>query len=338
MIFTYKKIPKGVFSALVFILTLTFSVSVAAHVKWFTEEEAVKAPITEIITPLFIILSILIAVGLGLLTQLAPKLMEWPKAQKIDNALASWKNYTPHILRIGVAIALVIQIIFDSILAPEIALTNLNMVIGILIALILLFPFRITKRIAALGLLYLFIDAFLHIGWFHMLDYAFYLAIIFALVVQDSKYKDLGTPALYLGTGLSLCWVAVEKWVYPGMSINIIENHHVPTFGFDAYTFILLSAFIEFVVGYLLVVGILNRLLALVLTLIFVMTTTLFGIVEIAGHFIVHVILLIFIIEGLGFYKPPIEMHQRKHDQVIFVTLNFIFVLATILLIYYRFA
>lgn len=313
------------------------SLSVSAHVKWFTEEEPIKAPLEQIVSPFFIFMALLTALILGLMTQFAPKMMKLKLAQRIDEKLANLKNYTPSILRVGVALALFIQIGFDSVLAPEISLTAITMWIGLISAALLLIPHSFSVKLGAVGLLLLVVHGIQDVGWFHMLDYGFYLAIVFALLVQKTRYHELSTPALYLGTGLSLCWVAVEKWVYPGMSVNIINNHQVPIFGLDPLIFILISAFIEFVVGYLLVVGILNRLLALVLTGIFIMTTTLFGSIEIAGHFIVHVILLLFIIEGTGFYKPPIEMHQRRVDQVLFVVLNFLFVLCTILLIYYRF-
>lgn len=319
------------------LITIFTSFSVSAHVKWFTEEQPVKAPLEQILSPFFIFIALLTAVILGLLTQLAPKMMELKLIQRMDNKLANLKSYTPIILRAGVAIALFIQIGFDSVLAPEIHLTALTMWIGLLSAVLLLIPHPYIFKLGAVGLLCLFIQGIQDVGWFNMLDYGFYLAIVFALLVQKTRYHELSTPALYLGTGLSLCWVAIEKWVYPGMSVNIINNHQIPIFGLDPLVFIVLSAFIEFVVGYLLIVGILNRLLALVLTGIFIMTTTLFGSLEIAGHFIVHIILLIFIIEGTGFYKPPIEMHHRRIDQVIFVVLNFLFVLSTILLIYYRF-
>ena len=131
-----------------------------------------------------------------------------------------------------------------------------------------------------------------------MLDYGFYLAIIGVLLVGRTKWETAGFPFLYLGTGLSLCWVAVEKWVYPFMTIDIIERHHVPTFGFAPDLFVVLSAFIEFVVGYLLVVGIFNRVLAVALTILFILTTTIFGYTEVVGHAIIHIVLLIFIIEG----------------------------------------
>ena len=203
---------------------------------------------------------------------------------------------------------------------------------------LLLIPVHYATKAGALVLLFLFIYQLAHSGLFHMLDYGFYLAIIGVLLIGKTRLENWGFPFLYLGTGLSLCWVAVEKWVYPAMTIDIIQQHGVPTFGFAQATFVVLAAFIEFVVGYLLIVGILNRLLAFVLTLIFISTTLLFGLTEIIGHFMIHVVLIIFIIEGVSFYDPPIRMHRSKISQMVFVFLNFVFTMATFLLLYYRFA
>lgn len=308
------------------------------HVKWFTEAEAIREPIEQILTWDFFLITICIAIVLAVLPQIVPALMNLRLAKKFDEKIATFKPFTGLLLKYGTAIAITIQLFWDSILAPEIELSSFSLVVGIIIVIALLIPHPIFTRIGAIGILVVFFDAFLHIGWFHMLDYAFYLAIAFALLVQKTKWEPIGMPALYLGTGLSLCWVAVEKWVYKEMSVDIIFHHGVPTFGFSPETFVLISAFIEFVVGYLLVVGVLNRLLALVLTLIFISTTMLFGLLEVVGHFMIHIILIIFIVENTSFYNPPILMHTRKIDQIIFIFLNFIFVLATILLIYYRFA
>ncbi|MCP3763760.1 hypothetical protein NLX67_15400 [Domibacillus sp. A3M-37] len=76
------------------------------------------------------------------------------------------------------------------------------------------------------------------------------------------------------------------------MTLDIVSAHHVPTFGFDPAVFIVIAAFIEFIVGYLLVVGILNWVVGVVVTVIFIMTTMLFGFKEIIGHFMIHFILV----------------------------------------------
>ncbi|YCA13177.1 DoxX family membrane protein [Bacillus sp. AK128] len=311
----------------------------SAHVKWFTELDPTKETIENILSPLFLGVSLLAAIVLAILPQVLPHIMNWKYSMLLDKKLSGLRRYSRYILKYGTALALVIQVVNGTVFAPEFLIDEAFIVILVWVAIaLLLIPHHISTKAAAIVLLGLFIYMTIDVGIFHMLDYGFYVAIIGVLLVGRTKYESIGFPFLYLGTGLSLCWVAVEKWVYPAMSLDIVVNHQVPTFGFDPGVFIVLAAFVEFIVGYLLVVGILNRLLALVVTVIFVLTTMLFGITEIIGHFMIHIILIIFIIEGVSFYNPPFKMHKTTLDQMIFVFLNFIFVLSTFVLIYYRFA
>ncbi|MEH7235880.1 DoxX family membrane protein [Bacillus sp. JJ1562] len=310
-----------------------------AHVKWFTEKEPIKVPIEQILSIEFITLSLLIALFLALLSQFIPQLMKIPGVAKIDMTLDGYRKYSRYILKYGTAAAFILQVVNRTMFAPEFTIHhNWQTVLMWTIIVLLLIPHHFATKLGSILMLGLFIHIWSYTGWFHMLDYGFYLAIIGVLLVGRTRLETAGFPFLYLGTGLSLCWVAVEKWVYPFMTIDIIHRHHVPTFGFAPELFIVLSAFIEFVVGYLLVVGILNRLLAVVVTILFIMTTTIFGYTEVVGHAMIHIVLIIFIIEGISFYHPPIKMHKTRLDQMIFVFLNFLFVLSTFLLIYYRFA
>ncbi|MEH7246760.1 DoxX family membrane protein [Neobacillus niacini] len=312
---------------------------VDAHVKWFTEVTPEKEEIEHILSPMFMTITILIAALLAVLTQLLPVLDKIPITKKVDVILDKYRKSSRYILKYGTALALMIQVWSGTIFAPEFAITNnIVRILMWLTILLLLIPNHYSTKAGAIILFGLFIYQLAHSGLFHMLDYGFYLAIVGVLLVGRTQLEDWGFPFLYLGTGLSLCWVAVEKWVYPAMSIDIIHQHAVPTFGFVPSIFVVLAAFIEFVVGYLLIVGILNRLLAFVLTLIFISTTMLFGVTEIIGHLMIHIVLIIFIIEGVSFYDPPIKIHRTKISQMVFVFLNFVFTMATFLLIYYRFA
>lgn len=322
------------------VITILFTpVFANAHVKWFTEKEPIKIPLEEVISPLFIILSLIISVFLAIVPQIVPYFANFKLTKMLDGTLDGWRKYSKYILKYGTAAALIIQVTSGTLFAPEFLINStLQLTFTWLAIGLLLIPHHLATKLAALVLLGLFFDVMQSVGVFHMLDYGFYLAILGILLVGKTKLETLGFPFLYLGTGLSLCWVAVEKWVYPALSTDIIYAHHVPTFGFSPEIFVILSAFIEFVVGYALVVGILNRFLSVVLTGVFIMTTMLFGFTEIIGHFMIHVVLMIFVIEGVGFYKPPIKIHKSRTNQMIFVFLNFIFVLATTVLIYYRFA
>ncbi|HZG75524.1 MAG TPA: DoxX family membrane protein [Paenibacillus sp.] len=330
-----KKIGAALAAALLALLPLP----ALAHVKWFDgTEPPVKETLDNVLSPLFMSLALVAAIVLGLLPQLDLKLNGMGGVRRFESWFDRKREWTYPILRFGTAAALVIQLATGAVFAPDIHVTWLQLYLGAAVVLLLLLPFAATAWLAAVGLLALFVLSVVEYGVFHMLDYGFYVAVAVALAVRHSRYKEFGMPFLYLGTGLSLCWVAVEKWVFPGMSIGIVREYDVPTFGFPADAFVNMSAFIEFVVGYLLVVGLLNRFLAMVLTGIFILTTTVFGWVEIIGHLMPHIILILFIIEGVSFYHPPIKMHKTVLDQIVFVSLNFLFTLGTMILLYYRFA
>jgi uncharacterized membrane protein YphA (DoxX/SURF4 family) len=309
------------------------------HVKWFTDLKPVKESLDHVLSPIFMGTALAVALLLAVLTQVLPMIMRIPALHRMDHQLEKLRPWSFRILQYGTAVSLLWGLLEGALFAPELTVDSaaLRMAVWAVIALLLI-PHHFAVKAAALGLIVLFGYDAAQYGLFHMLDYGFYLAIAGALALYRTRWQQWSFPLLYLGTGLSLCWVAVEKWIYPAMSLDIISHHGVPTFGFPAEVFIVLSAFIEFVVGYLLVVGILNRLLSIVLTVIFILTTMLFGYVEIVGHLMIHIILLLFIIEGVSFYKPPVEMHRTRIDRMIFVALNFLFVLATYLVLYYRFA
>lgn len=310
-----------------------------AHVKWFTEVKPVKEALDIVMSPVFMGTALAVAALLAVLTQLLPAIMRIPALRRMDRQVERLRPWSFRILQYGTAAALAWSLAEGSMFAPELPVPGYEVQIFLWAAIVLLLiPYHLAMKSAGVILIGLYAYDIAQTSLFHMLDYGFYLAIAGALLLYRTAWEKWAFPLLYLGTGLSLCWVAVEKWIFPAMSLDIVQQHHVPTFGFPAGTFIVLCAFIEFVVGYLLVVGILNRLLSIVLTVIFILTTMLFGYVEIVGHFMIHVVLVLFIIEGVSFYKPPVDMHRTRVDRMVFVALNFLFVLASYLLIYYKFA
>ncbi|SDN75661.1 DoxX family membrane protein [Alkalicoccus daliensis] len=313
--------------------------SAYAHVKWFTETDAEQASIDQIITPAFAFFALLSAVIISFLPFALKKLRTHKPSVKLESRVASLRAYTFVILQYGTAVSLVIQIFRGNLFAPELmALEGIWLWLTVITVILLLIPMRITVRSAGVILLFLYgVTIYVH-SWLHMLDYVFYLGIIFIFFFYRTKLNLWTFPFLYLTTGFSLCWVAVEKWVYPNMSANVLINHDIFTFGFEPGTFAMMLGFVEFVVGYLLIIGLLNRLLALVLTGIFFSTALLFGWLELIGHFPIHVILLTFIIEGVSFYKPPVSFHERTWQQITFISVNFILVLSFMVLMYYRLA
>ncbi|WP_238174878.1 hypothetical protein [Bacillus thuringiensis] len=307
-----------------------------AHVKWFTTIVPEKKNLEDIINPLFLIVALLSAVTIAILPFILAKMNECRWSQKIEIRLKSFDIYTNYILKYGTATALTIQILSGTIFAPEFPIqSGIIKVIILGIISLLIIPHYIGTTISALGIIGLYIWLTVDTGFLRTIDYIFYIAIAISLLLSHRKYKKISIPILYFGTGFSLFWVAIEKLVYPSMAMDILIKHYIPTFGFTPDIFIVLCAFIEIVIGYLLIIGILNRTLSIIVTTIFTLTTLIFGVIEVIGHFILHILLIIFLIEGAKDYPMPIRLHKNIISQVFFLFFNFFFLLFTMLTLYY---
>src|SRR5690606_11953951 len=132
-------------------------------------------------------------------------------------------------------------------------------------------------------------------------------------------------PVLYSGLGFSLCWVAFEKLIYPFWGLEVLSKQPALTMGLPHDFFLMSCAFIEFTLGYLLIICLLHRPLAIVVTLVFFTTTCFFGKTEVVGHTILHGALLVFILRGPGhYYQAPIKFHKSLVLRSLFAMVNFI--------------
>ena len=174
----------------------------------------------------------------------------------------------------------------DALLAPELRVwAGWIGWLQFLLALLLLFPR--TVPIAGGGLIALYLLGAARFGAFHLLDYLFFAGAGWYLLVSRARGERLrgtGLPALYATVGFSLCWVALEKIVYPQWALYLLDQHPQLTLGLETRFFLLAAAFVEFTLGYLLIINLLQRPLALVITIVFFLTTTVFGKLEVIGH------------------------------------------------------
>ncbi len=107
------------------------------------------------------------------------------------------------------------------------------------------------------------------------------------------------------------------------------------TMGLDPAFFVTAAAFVEFSLGFLLLVGVLSRPLAVAITVVFFTTTLVFGKPEVVGHTILHGALLVFLLEGPGHaFRPPIALHRTTRWRVAFASVNLLVVLALMLAAY----
>nr|WP_166238924.1 hypothetical protein [Paenibacillus turpanensis] len=251
----------------------------------------------------------------------------------IHRRLDSAQPYIAAILRIGLALSIVFQLITNSFLSPELVADQPWITVLLVLVLAGLVLQR-TLPLSALFLSILYGTAIAKYGLFHALDYVFYVGIIYFLVVWNTKLRPTATPALYFFTGLSLAWVALEKMTMPELAYDIVVGHGIPTFGFSVEDFVLISAFIEMGLAWTFIVGILSRFISIVVTLVFIATTTVFGFKEIVGHTIVHTLLIMFLIEGEGTFKTPFQFHRSPGLRYLFVLVNFCLLLFGLMALY----
>lgn len=110
----------------------------------------------------------------------------------------------------------------------------------------------------------------------------------------------------------------------------VLEQNPQLALGFDLRFFLFAAAFLEFSLGYLLIIGLLERPLALTITLVF-------GKLEVIGHTLIHGALVVFLLEGPGsVYKAPVRIHERIGLRAAFASVNFVLLLAVLMVPYAR--
>lgn len=321
------------------LLIAAYSPTAEAHVKWFAAFSFGDKPasVQDIITPTAIALALLSAVVIALLVPIDLRLAEQVWYQRINRWLESFSENSVLIMRVGTGAVMLMVWQANAMLAPELPI--LSSWIGwfqFVIALLLLF--RATTPLAGVGVLFLYGIAAVQFGLFHMLDYVYYIGIAIYLMVcnaSNPRIRGLGLPALYATVGFSLCWVALEKLVYPEWGLYILSTNPQLTLGLDPQFFLTAAAFVELSLGYLLIICLLQRPLSLVITLVFFSTTTLFGKTEVIGHTLLHAALIVFVIEGPGrIYQAPITFHRRLPLRIAFAAVNFILLVAILIFPY----
>ena len=308
----------------------------SAHVKWFSDFRFTDPPLSvaEVLTPTFWALAVLSVVALGGLVLLDARLAEAGPYKRVGAWLAGYRDRSGLVLRVATGAVMLLNWQAGVLLAPELPAGAAW--IGWAqfgIALLLLFP--TTVPLAGAGLLALFGVAVARFGAFHLLDYLYLVGFAVAFLVstaRSEKVRGIALPALFATVGFSLFWVGLEKLVYPAWGLYVIEQNPALALGFPVAFFLTAAAFVELALGYLLIIGLLERPLALLITLVFFTTTLLFGRLEVIGHTMLHAALIVFLIEGTGrMYAPPVRFHRRLPLRVAFAGANFALLLALLL-------
>ncbi len=115
---------------------------------------------------------------------------------------------------------------------------------------------------AAAGILILYGYGITQFSVFHMTDYVFFPGIAAYLALTWT-----GTPGalrwrvslLSGGLAFGLMWTAVEKFVYPLWTLDVVAEHPDLAFGFPWPFVVVVAGFVEFTLAFYLVTGLLPR-------------------------------------------------------------------------------
>ena len=306
-----------------------------AHVKWFSSFAWIDPPLplAEVMNPLFFALSLASIIGICAAVVLDDVLVRHPIYTRLANALHRYENKSDLIIRIATGAVLLLSWQSGTWLVPELVVENTFIELAQLVLALLIVSNRLT-RYAGIGVLLMYVSAVFTYGLLHMLDYVYILGAGYYLIVASSSKrtrKASALPALYASVGFSLCWAAIEKLVYPQWALSILDQNPFLTMGFDPSFFLQGAAFAEISLGFILIVCLLQRPIALIITALFISTTLVFGKIEFVGHAIVHAALIVFILKGTGgTFRTPITFFYHMYQRLIFSVVAFTLMLAVL--------
>lgn len=302
---------------LVLILAILLSQPLHAHVKWFSKYSFYDQPyqLGDVTRPtLFWILLLASTVVVGLFSLLHQRIEKVGWYQNAITWLEKYQEKDVLLMRAAVAAVLLVSWQVGTLMMPELAVAS-KWIGGFQFLLAVLLLFRVMVPWVGPGLWGLYLMGVNQFGIFHMLDYFLLVGVGYFFFVSNSdkpRLRATGLFMLYATLGFSLCWAGLEKLIYPQWGIYILEHHPQLTLGLGKALFVQGAAFIEISVGVMLIFCFLYRILAVIVTLLFILTTLVFGKTEIIGHLLIHVALIIFLLQGSGNIFQALPAFYRR--------------------------
>lgn len=309
---------KLLLTAFIFLMPILAS----AHTRWFAEDDL---PLFITNEPTVLYLSVWAAVVvtvvlIGMIFHqrniLRLEFLRPVSAQAYERAASTFAMVTGSFL----LIAGTHEYLFSPNLTPETGIPYVLIVIQIAIG--LAFMLGIATRTFALVLGLVWITGFYYAGLIASLENIWILstAAFIAVMGNDyfslisfsyfrdkfAPYKNYALSFLRLGTGTTLIILGLsEKILVPAFGINFLEQHpwnfmQMAGLPYSDYLFVLSAGSIELLFGLVFVLGIVTRLNALVVAIVFTIPLFILGPIELAGH-IPHfaaIILLLFFGSG----------------------------------------
>ncbi|MGH8734533.1 MAG: hypothetical protein ACREVB_12670, partial [Burkholderiales bacterium] len=310
---------------------LTASNPVPAHVKWFAEcEYGTHSPASDVLgRPLFWILLLAAATAVALLRELEHTSIGQALALRVLQVQRRLAKFRCRVLICSTIFFLAaVATTGNLILSPELT-TQLTAVRWLqALAAIALFARR-GEPVAGVALLGLFGIGLAEYGPFHMIDYLIFLGLaLYFLVPRWPSATRI--RFLRVAAALSLMWVSVEKWVFPGWVMQIVHDHPLITFGFPQTEFVVLAGVVEFALGFgLMWRGLYSVVSALILAAFMSAAILEFGFVDLVGHIVILGVLLAIALDRIAPAPPQPQLPSWSPAAALLASC------AAVLLVYY---
>ena len=281
---------------------LVLPVAASAHVKWFCHYDVTKAPrpVQEVLSSIFFttLAPFLLLLFLGFLAD-GWVAKRWPL---IESAGSSFADTQEKFFRLWTgAFFLCTWNIGLNILTPELH-TQAAWIFAVQFITAIGIAWRRTCLVSALGIVVIYVYGITQYGFFHMLDYVYFLgmaAFLGCSAIRTERLLRLRIPVMTGCLAFSLMWTAVEKLLYPDWSQQLMVKHGHMMMGLPFDRFIVIAAFVEFTLSFYLATGRgLLRLGALALLFVFISAMPEFGPKDVVGHFPLIAILVVPLIGG----------------------------------------
>lgn len=292
------------------------------HVKWFVQE-SVEPIVSEPATPQYIAMAavacaLAVVVGYHLDTYVTKKF--WNKRH--------WSERVKEIMTsvFGVVVGLYFIIASYSGFVFSMDLNHFGpyltplLVAQALVGACYLIGFAV--RISSILLIAVWLFGFIVIGPLHMLE-AFWVlgAGLFGLIYGRShfavknfigdrffkRYEPYALPLIRVITGLDLIVLGFsEKLLHPELALNFLSMYNWNFFNhlgfewFTDYMFVFLAGTVEVIFGVILVLGIVTRINALIIGVIFTIPIIMLGPVDLIGHMPHFGVVIMLILFGSG--------------------------------------
>ncbi len=299
-------------------------VQASAHVKWFCSAADVTVePIAlgRVLTPAFVCVCcgflVLVFAGFLLDGVIAKR---WPRLASSGRRHADIEE---KLIRLAAGAyflllwdkgAVVLWERGSAILTPELMASLAWM--GLLqLAIAVSVAWRGTCVFAAVGIGILYGYGVAQFGIFHMTDYVYFpgIAAYLALTSFDAPAGlRLRVPLLSGSLAFGLMWTAIEKFVYPAWTLDVVAQHPDLAFGFPWEFVVVVAGFVEFTLAFYFMTGRgLVRFGAAAYAGIFMAAIPEFGHLDAVGHIPIVAIFAVICLHGASPLQRLLGVLQR---------------------------